>query len=98
MTALKTALLAIQPCNSATSPPANGVSGALTRLQCWADTSTAGASIVTYKTYDGASWVPFGQLNIDAYMAPVSQRCSDRSRRKVIQRFGFETRPAVGLH
>lgn len=72
MTAINAGLLAIQSCNSGTTAPANGVSGAPTVHQCWADTSAA--PVVTYKRYDGASWVAFGKLNTTTHIwTPVYQ-------------------------
>ena len=68
MAAVNAALLAIQSCNSGTSAPANGAAAAPTRYQCWADTSAAGSNVVTFKTYDGASWVTFGQLNTSTHL------------------------------
>jgi hypothetical protein len=66
MTTLNAALLAIQSCNSGTSAPANGPGPAAKAFQCWADTSAA--PVVSYKTYDGASWVTFGQLNTSTHV------------------------------
>ncbi|OYU91876.1 MAG: hypothetical protein CFE29_03230 [Bradyrhizobiaceae bacterium PARB1] len=66
MTAVNAALLAIQSCNSGTAAPANGPAGAPKAFQCWADTSAA--PVVSYKFYDGASWVTFGQLNTSTHV------------------------------
>jgi hypothetical protein len=66
MTVLNAAMLAIQSCNSGTSAPVNGPGAAAKAYQCWADTSAAPA--VSYKTYDGASWVTFGQLNTSTHL------------------------------
>ncbi len=72
MTAINAGMLAIQSCNSGTSAPANGVSAAPTAHQCWADTSTA--PVITYKRYDGTSWVAFGKLNTTTHIwTPVYQ-------------------------
>lgn len=66
MTAVNAALLAIQSCNSGTSAPANGPGAAPKAFQCWADTSAS--PVITYKTYDGTSWVAFGQLNTSTHV------------------------------
>lgn len=66
MGVLNAALLAIQSCNSGSSSPANGVAGAPTEYQCWADTSAA--PDVSFKYYDGASWVTFGTLNTSTHV------------------------------
>jgi hypothetical protein len=66
MTAVNAAMLAIQSCNSGTSAPANGPGNAPKAYQCWADTSAA--PIVSYKFYDGTSWVTIGQLNTSTHV------------------------------
>jgi hypothetical protein len=72
MTAVNAGMLAIQSCNSGTSAPANGPGGVAKAFQCWADTSAS--PVVTYKTYDGASWVAFGKLNTSTHIwTPVYQ-------------------------
>jgi hypothetical protein len=72
MTTINGALLAIQSCNSGTSAPANGPGAAPKAFQCWADTSAS--PVITYKTYDGASWVAFGKLNTTTHIwTPVYQ-------------------------
>lgn len=66
MGVINAALLAIQSCNSGSSAPANGVAGAPTQFQCWADTSAA--PVISFKRYDGASWVTFGTLNTSTHV------------------------------
>jgi hypothetical protein len=66
MTTINGALLAIQSCNSGSAAPANGPGAAPKAFQCWADTSAA--PVITYKTYDGTSWVAFGQLNTSTHV------------------------------
>lgn len=71
-TYLNPALLAIQTCNWGTIAPANGPGGVPAQFQCWGDTSAA--PTVSFKFYDGASWVLYGKLNTTTHIwTPVYQ-------------------------
>ncbi len=64
-TILNAGLLALQSCNSGTSPPANGVGGLATQYQCWADTTS---NPVLFKRFDGTSWAVFGSFNTSGHV------------------------------